>query len=85
MTSLKLVKNARLEKEGKEGSRIFQVVHYNTIIFSYDELTKIATARTQCSHTSDKQIRFAKSFFNPSKVIETKNPEKYGFHGEYQQ
>jgi len=78
---LKLVKNAHLEKLGD----VFAIRHYDTIIFTYNEKTHIATSVQDCSVTSNKQIRFANNFYRPVEIISSKSPAgKWGFSGEIQ-
>jgi len=72
---LKLVKSAHIEKS----NGLYKIIHYGTVIFSYDPKTQDATARKNLSRTSDRQIRAAISFFSPVNVnyIEPKNKWEY--------
>lgn len=77
-TELKLVKKAHLETNGI----VSQIRHYDTIIFLYNQDTKIASCLMNCSVTSNKQIKYAIEFFRPEKVNEKLNEDKWGFSGD---
>jgi hypothetical protein len=81
--SLKLVKNAHLETD--HNANTISIKHYETIIFSVHNGSRIATILKNCSVTSNKQIRYAIEFFKPVEIIETLNAEKWSFSGELTQ
>lgn len=78
--SLKLVKNAHIENN--EG--MIQIRHYETIIFSFDPVSKKSISKIDLSVTSNKQIRLAIDEFKPIENQEVKPSEKWLFSGEYQ-
>ncbi len=75
MTELKLVKGAILEKK----NNFHTIRHYNTEIFTYDEITKIAHTLINCSKTSNVQIKSALKYFDPKDVIVKKNKKKWSY------
>lgn len=78
--SLKLVKNAHIENNGD----LLEIRHYETVIFSMDINTKKAIVKKDLSMTSNKQIKFAISEFNPSEITEIKPDQKWAYSGELQ-
>ncbi len=79
---LKMVKNARLESSGD----FVKIVHYHTVIFTYNQKTKRAWSLKNCSQTSNRQIIKAERFFNvqPGNYTQVMNEERMGFSGAYQ-
>ena len=77
LDGLKFVKNAHIEKKGA----VFIIRHYDTPIFQFDTKTDKAEALTNCSITSNKQIRYAIDFFcvKPENLTKTEHSEKWGF------
>jgi len=78
---VKLVKNAHLENQ----DGVFKIVHYDTVIFEYNAVSKRAWALMDCSMTSNRQIKFAERFFKPTIVKRDNNPDKWGYSGEITQ
>lgn len=56
---LKMVKGANIFKE----NGTYFIRHYETIIFAYNEDSRLAEINWHCSMTSDRQIRSAIQFF----------------------
>lgn len=62
-TGLKMVKNSSVFQE----RGIFFIRHYSTIIFAYNQKSKVAEINWNCSTTSNRMINRAIEFFNVAK------------------
>ena len=77
--SLKLVKNAHVENN----QSMIEIRHYDTIIFSFDPISKKAIVKADLSKTSNDQIKYAKAEFQPLEIEIIDAEVKWSKSGEY--
>ena len=81
-TELAMVKNAKLSSI----KGVYEIVHYDTVIFNYDSNTGTTFIKKNCSQASNRQIKNALSFFGLDEIdaIEiSPDMAKWFYSGEY--
>ena len=78
---LKLVKNASIFQE----RGVYFIRHYSTIIFAYNQESKLCEVNMNCSTTSNRQIKSAIEFFDiaSDKVVDVSDGSKWDYSGSY--